>query len=90
MKKRHVVDLHGLTVQEALSKVMLAWDDAFENYCDELQVITGKGSGALKTSVEDMLIKEGHQYYEEPDTSSFIINITDEVEEDPLDSDKYN
>ncbi|WP_338822943.1 Smr/MutS family protein [Mycoplasmopsis felifaucium] len=86
--KRKIIDLHSLTVDQAISAVILAYDEAFEDYCDELQIITGHGSGALKTSIEDWLIKENSSYYEDKQSASFIVNINDDFYDDLYD-DKF-
>lgn len=92
MKKRYIVDLHGFNIQQALSKVELAWDYAFEYYYDELQIVTGKGSGTIKTSIEDMLLKEGYSYIEDSNSASFIVDLSsiNDFEDYSYDDEKYN
>lgn len=42
------VDLHGMRVDEALRRVEQALDEALRRGCDTLEIIHGKGTGALR------------------------------------------
>ena len=51
------VDLHRLTVKEALPKLDKYLYDAFQAGFDEVSVIHGKGTGALRQAVRRELAK---------------------------------
>ncbi len=57
------IDLHGLTVLDAEIQTNMALltfeQDDFET---ELEIITGKGTGAVFNAVSDYLIKEGYNF----------------------------
>ena len=52
------IDLHGLDVNQATAKIITALDE-FEY---TLEIITGKGTGALRTLAEDIVIQENYNY----------------------------
>ncbi|MGL4343370.1 MAG: Smr/MutS family protein [Metamycoplasmataceae bacterium] len=59
------LDLHGLSVVEATSRVVSAlFSFEEQDYEDELIIICGKGTGAIKISVIEILDEEDY-YYEE-------------------------
>ncbi|WP_322960980.1 Smr/MutS family protein [Mycoplasmopsis cynos] len=49
------VDLHGLESQEALIKIQEYVFDLLENRYQKIIFITGNGSGALKTTLENFI-----------------------------------
>ena len=58
------LDLHGLSVQEALLKVEQYIDRGILQHCTRLEIVHGIGSGALRKAL--------HQYAE---TSRYITNV---------------
>jgi DNA mismatch repair protein MutS2 len=46
------IDLHGLTKAEALERLETALDRALLKNCDQLEIVHGLGSGAIKGVVE--------------------------------------
>ena len=46
------VDLHGLSVEEAMAAVLKAIDTAILEGADRLEVVHGKGTGRLKAAVQ--------------------------------------
>ncbi|HWZ58302.1 MAG TPA: endonuclease MutS2 [Gemmatimonadaceae bacterium] len=54
----HEIDLRGLRVDEAEERVMRALDDAVRADLPSLRVIHGKGTGALRQRVSEMLQKD--------------------------------
>ena len=49
------IDLHGLTVEEALAKVVAAIDLALRRDTDRLEVVHGKGSGRIRQALHRRL-----------------------------------
>jgi DNA mismatch repair protein MutS2 len=49
------VDLHGLTVEEALARAEQALNDALLADCSELRLIHGKSSGRIRASLHNRL-----------------------------------
>jgi len=49
------IDLHGLTVEEALARVVAAIDAALMRGADRLQVVHGKGSGRMRDALHHQL-----------------------------------
>jgi DNA mismatch repair protein MutS2 len=49
------IDLHGLTVDEALARVIAAIDAALQRGADRLQVVHGKGSGRIRDALHHHL-----------------------------------
>jgi len=49
------VDLHGLTVEEALAKVIEAIDRALQQNADRLEVLHGKGTGRVREALHRQL-----------------------------------
>jgi DNA mismatch repair protein MutS2 len=49
------VDLHGLTVEEALDRVQRALNDALLADCGELRLIHGRSSGRIRAAVHRQL-----------------------------------
>lgn len=45
------VDLHGLTVEEAIARVLMAIDRALLRGADRLEVVHGKGSGRIRAAL---------------------------------------
>jgi DNA mismatch repair protein MutS2 len=45
------VDLHGLTVEQALARVTAAMDLALQHGADRLEVVHGKGSGRIRAAL---------------------------------------
>ena len=56
-----IIDLHGMTEQEAIGVIMTALMSFEEGYEDELEIITGNGH-VLTRVVEDYLDEEGFEY----------------------------
>ena len=52
------IDLHGLSINEATAKIMTALDE----FDYTLEIITGKGTGALRTLAENIAIQENYEY----------------------------
>ncbi|QJG66799.1 Smr/MutS family protein [Mycoplasma phocoenae] len=74
MKK---IDLHGLDIQEVTSKVLNAIYSLNNSNDDSVELITGKGTGALKLRVEELLDEEGVDWdYYNADGTSFIVYKT--------------
>jgi len=59
MKKQTAddIDLHGLTVDEAIHKVNLFLETAFRSKKTRVWVIHGKGTGTLRRAVRQHLLK---------------------------------
>lgn len=74
-KLRMVVDLHGLTVDEAISDVILAFEEAKEDEYDELEIITGIGEGILQTAVEEYLLDNELTYTISDNGASMVVEI---------------
>jgi DNA mismatch repair protein MutS2 len=51
------IDLHGLTVEEALARVVEAIDTALQRGADRLEVVHGKGSGRIRQALHRQLEK---------------------------------
>jgi DNA mismatch repair protein MutS2 len=51
------VDLHGLTVEEALARVLAEIDRAIRSGADRVEVVHGKGSGRLRDALHRELAK---------------------------------
>jgi DNA mismatch repair protein MutS2 len=51
------VDLHGMTVEEALGVVLKAIDAAIQTGADRLEIVHGKGTGRLKAAVQRELAR---------------------------------
>ena len=49
------LDLHGLSVDEAMARVMTEIDRALQRGADRLEVIHGKGSGRIKGALHRLL-----------------------------------
>jgi DNA mismatch repair protein MutS2 len=49
------IDLHGLTVEEALGRVVEAIDTALRHGADRLEVLHGKGSGRIREALHRQL-----------------------------------
>lgn len=49
------VDLHGLTTEEARSRVLEAIDRALQRGDDQLEIVHGKGAGRLKGALHTLL-----------------------------------
>ena len=45
------IDLHGLTVDEALARVVEAIDNALRRDADRLEIVHGKGSGRIRQAL---------------------------------------
>ncbi|MBU4690681.1 Smr/MutS family protein [Mycoplasma sp. ES3157-GEN-MYC] len=56
------IDLHGFSVEEATSRILLALQYAEEQDYDYLDIITGHGTGAMKVTVENLLNEENYDY----------------------------
>lgn len=70
-----LLDLHGLSTEEAYAKVQckfFEFDENIEN--EELWIMVGKGTGAMKIVVEDLLDEKSFDYdYEYNENSSTFI-----------------
>ncbi len=53
------LDLHGLTVDEALSRLDNHIDKALRHSVDRIQVMHGRGSGKLETAIHRLLTSHG-------------------------------
>jgi DNA mismatch repair protein MutS2 len=53
------VDLHGLTVEEALVRAERALDDALLADCSELRLIHGKSGGRVRAALHRRLLDIG-------------------------------
>jgi len=51
------VDLHGMTVDEAMGVVLKAIDAAIQAGADRLEIVHGKGTGRLKAAVQHELAR---------------------------------
>ena len=49
------IDLHGLTVQEAMAAVLKAIDSAILEGAERLEVVHGKGTGRVKAAIQKEL-----------------------------------
>jgi DNA mismatch repair protein MutS2 len=49
------VDLHGLTVQDATSRLLAAVDDALRRGADRVEIVHGRGTGRIKHAVHRQL-----------------------------------
>ncbi len=69
------LDLHGYSVEEATSSIMMAFFSFQQSeYETELVVITGKGTFAMKTTFLNLIEQENDLKYEEINGgSSFIV-----------------
>ncbi|WP_027120472.1 Smr/MutS family protein [Mycoplasmopsis lipofaciens] len=65
-----IIDLHGLTVSEAISQLELALFDFDKK---EIGLIVGHGTGTIKTAIEDELIKKQLCYSFDSNRNMFII-----------------
>ena len=54
------LDLRGLLVEEALDKVDKYLDDAYLSSLASVRIIHGKGTGALRNAVRDLLKRHRH------------------------------
>ncbi|UUD35738.1 Smr/MutS family protein [Mycoplasmopsis caviae] len=69
------IDLHGLSVEAATSKIILALDEARSNQLTLLTIITGYGSGTLRTITIDLIEQENLDYIEEgPSVIVYLLN----------------
>lgn len=70
-----LLDLHGLSTEEAYAKVQCKFFEFDENIEDEeLLIMVGKGTGAMKIVVEDLLDEKSFDYdYEYNENSSTFI-----------------
>jgi len=50
------IDLHGLRVAEALDRLPVALDRALRRGCDRLEIVHGRGTGALREAVRSYLV----------------------------------
>lgn len=55
-------DLHGLSVNEATSRLFIILESFEESNESVIKIITGKGENILKNLVEDFLYKERRQF----------------------------
>ncbi|AIA29535.1 hypothetical protein MCFN_01970 [Mycoplasmopsis californica] len=62
MYDEYIIDLHGCNVEQAISKIILGLANAENNSYDCALIITGKGTGAMKTVVEEYLHSEGLEF----------------------------
>jgi len=52
------IDLHGLDVNQATAKIITALDE----FDYTLEIITGNGTGALRTLAEDIVVQENYDF----------------------------
>ena len=57
---KNEIDLRGMTVEEAYDAVDKYLDDAYLSSLAQVNIIHGKGTGALRTAITDMLRKHPH------------------------------
>ncbi|VEU60832.1 Smr domain-containing protein [Mycoplasmopsis bovigenitalium] len=69
------IDLHGNNVEQAISKLILGLFQAKEQDYDYLEIITGKGTGAMQVTVEQFLEDENLEYYIERE-GCYIVNLS--------------
>jgi len=51
------IDLHGMTVEQAVGVVLTAVDNALRDGAERLEIVHGKGTGRLKSAVERELAR---------------------------------
>ena len=67
------IDLHGMSVEEAIAKVgtmLFTFDNSDSK---ELIIITGKGTGALISAIEDLLLNEHYDFEQSKNNQGQII-----------------
>ncbi len=64
-----VLDLHGCTTDEVWDKVDQFIYSSQQKGLQKVQIMTGKGTGAVKKSVLDYLKKGGYPWHYEKDKS---------------------
>ncbi|WP_051630133.1 Smr/MutS family protein [Mycoplasma simbae] len=52
------IDLHGYNVEQAISRIILGMLNAQDQGYDNVLIITGNGTGAMKLTVEEYLTSE--------------------------------
>ena len=68
-----LLDLHGLSTEEAYAKVQCKFFEFDENIEDEeLLIMVGKGTGAMKIVVEDLLDEKSLESNMKCNTMCFI------------------
>lgn len=70
------LDLHGLSVEEATSQIlMILFSFDNDEFSDELIIVTGHGLNAMKTTFLNIIDDEAHKYtYQQINNGgSFII-----------------
>lgn len=74
------IDLHGLQIESATSKITLAIEEFLQNNNSELIIITGKGTGALKVITENILDSYTDlEYFQENDGGMYrVLKIQNE------------
>ena len=60
---RREIDMHGLRVEEMLLRMERFLNDAILEGCEEVRVIHGHGSGALRTALHQRLKKMGIRHF---------------------------
>ncbi len=72
------VDLHGLNEEEAVQDIEMALlSFEMNKYEDELEIITGIGTGRIKAVLEDILYEYGlNWYHSNGNKGSYIITKT--------------
>lgn len=69
-----VVDLHGLLAEEALIVITNNLFDYKTGKVDQIMFITGKGTGILKTTLENYLHSNNIRYSIFNDDGAYLIN----------------
>ncbi|OYD26663.1 Smr domain-containing protein [Mycoplasma testudineum] len=67
------LDLHGFSENQAAARITSILYQFFNSHYDQLQIITGKGSGVLFTFVYDYLSKEDIEFSVWSDSSGFTV-----------------
>lgn len=57
---RHEIDLHGMRVEEAVTAVDYALDQAVVHRLTQIKIIHGHGTGAVRTAVRKLLVGHPH------------------------------
>ncbi len=71
------LDLHGLSVEEATSKILLELMSFTSNeYETELLVITGRGTGAMQTTFLNMMDEYHDLHCVEINSGSYLVTKT--------------
>ncbi|QSF13696.1 Smr/MutS family protein [Mycoplasma sp. Mirounga ES2805-ORL] len=73
--EEHFIDLHGMSVNEAVAAFELALIETHNRQCKSLTVIVGHGTKTLKTHIEDILIRDNLKYTLTKNKAGFRIKL---------------